>query len=252
MITLTTDFQGDYYVAEMRGVIDKVNEKSRIVDVTHTITRHSIIEGSFILSRIWRHFPSGTIHVGIVDPDVGGDRNPIAVETDYCFFVGPDNGLFSLALENQRIKKIVEIDAANIRKTAGLDSKIADTFHGRDIFAPAAALLDKGQRMENLGRLTEELHRLRIPDGTVLHVDGFGNIVVYDRREFNVGDKLNIRHDDNNVTALFAKTFSYVKEGEVVVLKGSHGFLEVDVNQGSAAEKLGVNIGDTLIIENAV
>jgi len=250
IITLTTDFGGGYYVGEMKGVIKKVNPQADVVDITHSVSRHNVVEGAFILSRIWRHFPKNTIHVGVVDPQVGSARKALAVETDYCMFIGPDNGLLRWALKDQQIVRIIELDASTIQSKAGL-KELSSTFHGRDVFAPAASLLTKGVDMDFLGRRLEDIGKLDIREDTVVHVDGFGNIVTTIAREIPVGAKVRIIHGKERFEAVSVKRFSDAKPGQLIVLTGSHGLVEVDVSQGSAAERLNAKVGDEIRVDYA-
>jgi len=137
IITLTTDFgESDPYGAIMKGVILSINPNATIIDVTHQIPAHSIKEGGMIIKESYTYFPLGTVHVGVVDPGVGGKRRPIAVLVDNHFFVGPDNGLFSIIIETQR-----HADVIHLKETKYWMNSISPTFHGRDIFAPVAAHL---------------------------------------------------------------------------------------------------------------
>jgi len=250
IITLTSDFGSGYYVGEMKGVIKKVSPQVELIDITHHVSRHDTAEGAFILSRIWRHFPKNTIHVAVIDPGVGTDRRGVAVETDYCFLIGPDNGLLRWALMGQSIVRIVELDVQVIQQRTGL-GQVSSTFHGRDVFAPAAALLSKGVDLGNLGRRINDIKGLDIREDTVVHVDGFGNVVTTIAKEIPAGSKVKVYHGARQYEAVSVKTYAEAEVGRIVVLSGSHGLIEVGLNMGSAAEKLGIAVGDKIRVEHA-
>jgi len=146
IITLTSDFGlKDSYGAEMKAAILGIRPDAVIVDVTHLVDKFNVRSGAFALASAAPHFPDGTVHVAVVDPTVGTQRRPIAIETKRGFFVGPDNGLLVLAAEAQSIMRIHEIDSRRF-----MLPHVSSTFHGRDIFAPAAAHLANGVAIESL------------------------------------------------------------------------------------------------------
>jgi S-adenosyl-L-methionine hydrolase (adenosine-forming) len=246
-IALTTDFGDSHYVGEMRGVIKKVNQAAEILDVTHSVEPHNVVGGAFILSRVFRHFPKNTVHVAVVDPGVGGGRKALAIETDYCFMLGPDNGILRWALRDQQVVRAVALDPVRVQKLAGL-SEVSATFHGRDVFAPAAALLTKGVDLSMMGERVQDIAALELMEDAVVHVDRFGNIITTVAREIEPGTKVTVVHNELRYEAVFVRTFGDAQPGELIVLSGSHGLLEVDVNQGSAAQRLGAKAGDRLSI----
>jgi S-adenosylmethionine hydrolase len=250
LITLMSDFGFSHYVGEMKGVVKKVNPKAETIDVTHSITRHNILEGAFILSRIWRHFPKNTVHVVVVDPGVGSDRRALAVETDYCMLVGPDNGILRWALKDQEVVRAVALDAGEVQERAGLEG-LSPTFHGRDVFAPAAALISKGVDVDTLGARVEDIEKLDIREDVIVHIDGFGNIVTTVAKEIPPGTNVVVSHAGMRHEANAVKTFSDAGSGQLIVLVGSHGLLEVDVARGNAADALAASTGDDIRIENA-
>jgi len=147
IITLLTDFgTEDYYVASMKGVILKINPRCTLIDITHHVSPHDIKEGAFLLANAYSFFPKGTIHLSVVDPGVGGPRNPILIVTTNYFFVGPDNGLFLFALKREKVKKVVALTNQKY-----FLSQMSTTFHGRDLFAPVAAHLSLGVKPEAFG-----------------------------------------------------------------------------------------------------
>ncbi len=247
IITLTTDFgEKDFYLGQMKGVILGLNENVGIVDITHEISAHNILQGAFIFSQIWKYFPKGTIHLGVVDPGVGSSRKGIIIETSWCFFIGPDNGLFSLAVREQKIKKIIEIDGKKVKEISGLE--ISRTFHGRDIFAPVAALLGKGHKAEEFGKEIRQLKKLKLKENEVIYIDHFGNLVASISKKFREGQGVILKHRNKKIKARMVRTFSEGNLGEFLLLRGSHGFLELDLKEESAAKKLKAEVGDKIMV----
>lgn len=251
IITLTTDFgHRDPYVAMMKGVILSINPPAGIVDITHGIPAGSIREGSSIIKEAYRYFPPGTVHVGVIDPGVGGNRRPIAVVSGNHFFVGPDNGLFWPIIEAHPRTEVIHLT----EKRYWMDT-ISSTFHGRDIFAPVAAHLSRetdphllGEKINNPVVLTSPLIR-REHDmlvGEVIRVDHFGNLIT------NItGEELGEFHASEGpivtIGGLALKgihtTYDDVSEGEPLALIGSSDVLEIAVNRGSAIADLGDECG---------
>ena len=182
MITLTSDFGlKDPYVAEMKGVILTINPQANIIDVTHSIEKFNIREGAFILASAAPYFPKDTIHLAVIDPIVGTERRSILIQTKRGFFVGPDNGVLMLAAQNQGIEHLYELSNPKFMLT-----KVSSTFHGRDVFAPAAAHLDRGVKPSEFGPEITEAATIKFPSvvrrnssliGEVWHIDDFGNII---------------------------------------------------------------------------
>ncbi|NJD99699.1 hydroxide adenosyltransferase [Thermococcus sp. LS1] len=249
MITLTTDFglKGPY-VGEMKVAMLRVNPGAVLVDVTHSVTRHSIIEGSFVMEQVVKYSPKGTVHVGVIDPGVGTSRRAIIIEGEQ-FLVVPDNGLATLPMKHIKPRAAYEIDFEKIKRFTGW--RISSTFHGRDIFGPAGALLDAGHSPEELGREIplESLIRLEVEpkkEGEiwklkVIYIDDFGNVILNleDYRRPKAVELI-----DFELLIPYLETYGLVKPGELLALPGSHDYLEIAVNQGSAAERLGLKVGD--------
>jgi hypothetical protein len=251
IITLTTDFGGaDHFTGAMKGVILSIAPTARIVDLSHEIPAYSISEGAFVIAESYRYFPKKTVHVAVVDPGVGSTRRPLLVEAGGQIFVGPDNGIFGLIYAREERVKVREI--TNRRYTRKDPSA---TFHGRDVFAPAAAHLARGVRPAAFGPLIQDYLRPRLEKplrtghrvwtGTVLKVDRFGNLIT----NFHISDFPSIAERPFVMIAgvsrveTFVKTFSDCPMGELAVLAGSSGYLEVVSNQGSAARLLGCGAG---------
>ena len=250
MITLTSDFGlKDPYVAEMKGVILTINPEATIVDVSHGVKKFDIRMGAFILASAAPYFPKGTVHLTVVDPGVGTARRAIVVVTKLGFFVGPDNGVLMLAAHNQEIIQIHELANPKL-----MLPQVSSTFHGRDIFAPAAAHLDMGVEPSEFGALITDAVA---PDfasvtwrngsliGEVLHVDCFGNIITNIRqKEIAQVNIINVKLRNLSLNLTLSKTYAQAKPEEPIALVGSHGFLEIALNQGNAAEKFRVKDGD--------
>jgi S-adenosylmethionine hydrolase len=260
IVTLTTDFGlKDPYVAEMKAAILGICPNAVIVDVTHEIAKFNIRMGAYMLASAVPHFPDGSVHVAVVDPGVGTRRRPIAVQTKRSFFVGPDNGILVLAAAKQGIESIHEL--ANPRFML---PNVSSTFHGRDVFAPAAAHLLNGVKLAEFGPEIREVAKAEFAKvtrkkgvlvGEVLHVDGFGNIITNinqrDAAQNRVKDEVNVELAGNKLRLKFCKAYGEAKPQETLALIGSHGFLEISVNQGNAAERFKTKAGDTVTVSPA-
>jgi hypothetical protein len=245
IITLLTDFgTADGYVAEMKGVILGLAPDVRIVDATHDIPPQDVEFGRLSLARYWRRFPALTVHLAAVDPGVGSTRAAIAVESDGRFLVGPDNGLLSPALLCRGARAVqLPVPASASR-----------TFHGRDIFAPAAAALATGTPLDYLGtpidaplvRRTPPAHQR--PDGTVegqvLTVDRFGNAIT------NLVARRGVLEVDGRRLRIVA-TYADGADGEPFALAGSGGLLEIAVRDGNAAELLALGRATPVLLHPA-
>jgi len=255
MITLTTDFGlKDPYVAEMKAVILGICPNAVIVDITHEIAKFNIRMGAYVLASAVPYFPEGAVHVGVVDPGVGTRRRPIVIQTKQSFFVGPDNGLLVLAAEKQGIMRIHEL--ANPRFML---PKVSHTFHGRDVFAPAAAHLMNGVKPEEFG---PEIRKAVQPEfakvtqkngalvGEVLHVDGFGNIITNinekEVTQSHVKAEVSVDLAGHKLKLKLCQAYGETKPHTPLALIGSHGFLEISINQGSAAKKFETKPGDKI------
>ena len=256
LITLTTDFgTSDYYVGALKGVILRLAPDVRIVDLSHHLPPRDILAGAFLLRHAATEFPPGTIHLAVVDPGVGGIRLPMVLVSRNFIWVGPDNGLFSFALDD-RPWLAYQI---TLSPSAG-DAEVCPTFHGRDLFAPTAARLAAGHPAEEVGPPISAPTRLAqahpsrkdgVIEGQVIHVDRFGNLVT------NIADsdiepwggrEVRIRLGGCVLQGM-STTYSDVDEGDTLALIGSSRLLEIAINAGSAAEDLGVNRGDAVTVE---
>ncbi len=261
IITLTTDFgTRDTYVGQMKGVILAVAPVARIVDITHEIPPQDIVAGALAIESALDAFPKGTVHVGVVDPGVGTARNAIAVKTPDALFVGPDNGLLTAALAHANQWEAVALTNASLHR-----EPVSATFHGRDIFAPAAAHLAMGTALAKLGESVDTLQKLDLPepepepepegDGLalrVLSVDRFGNLITnLTRRQFDdwraqSGAPKATLSVAGETIGTVSTTFADVEPGRLVAYFGSGGRLEVAVRNGDAASRLGAG-RDTVV-----
>ena len=257
VITLTTDFGlRDPYVGEMKAVILSINPNATIVDITHMIEKFNIRMGAYVLASASPHFPKGTIHMAIVDPGVGTKRRPLLIHTKHDFYIGPDNGVLTLAAKNQGIKHIYEISNRRL-----MLPKVSNTFHGRDIFAPAAAHLTEGIAPTEFGpeireimtpRFAKVIKRENMFVGEVIHVDNFGNIITnFSAKELesmDIKETVKIMLQNTKLKLRLCKAYGEAKPQKPLAIIGSHNFLEISVNQGSAAENFRVKSGDRVII----
>jgi S-adenosyl-L-methionine hydrolase (adenosine-forming) len=254
-ITLTTDFgTKDHYVGVMKGVIKSIHPDANIIDITHEIGFADIFAASYILKVSHRYFPDNAIHVVVVDPGVGSTRRSIAVRTEKGIFVGPDNGCLTSILD-----LYADAETRMIENTDLMLDYVSNTFHGRDIFAPAAAHLAKGIRFADLGMRITEPNRLTFPsfkiesgkfNSAIQYIDKFGNIITninYRDHLLKVGEDILLEFPDK-FTAKTAATFSAVKQGELAVVPGSSGYYEIIVNQGSAADMVKAVPGQSVIL----
>lgn len=242
IITLLTDFgTSDGYVAEMKGVLLTHAPEATLVDVTHDVAAHDVECGRLALARYWRRFPPGTVHVAVVDPGVGGRRDALAVASEGRFLLGPDNGLLSPALLAGGVRAV----------RLPVPSRAAPTFHGRDVFAPAAARLALGASLDALGeaatdpvvRRTPEPRRLSdgSVEGTVIAIDRFGNaitnLLTHGGGEIAVsGRSLPLR-----------RVYVDGAAGEALALVGSNGLIEIAVREGRADRVLGLARGERVV-----
>lgn len=254
MVALYTDFGlRDVYAGVLRGVVTAVSPEASVLDVTHGIPPGDLYAGAFALLSAVPHLPRGTIHVTVVDPGVGGERDVVAVRAGGHTFVAPDNGVVAPVVEALG----GATDLRTVRNERLQRAQVSRTFHGRDIMGPVAAHLVRGIDFALVGPLREELAELpdfsptvgadRV-DGRVLHVDHFGNIVTNLLPRELGGGEWTLSLGGGSVSR-WGETFSDVESGELVVYTGSVGFVEVAVRDGSAAERLSVGNGDPVVAE---
>jgi S-adenosyl-L-methionine hydrolase (adenosine-forming) len=256
-IALLTDFGGqDVYVGVMKGVIVSINTQIPIIDLTHEIPPQNLIAGRFALLSAYAYFSADTVYIAVVDPGVGSRRRGVAIKFARGFLVGPDNGLFSGILSEQKAIAAVELTNNLYWRTPNPSR----TFHGRDIFASVGAHIANGVNLQELGREipVDSLVSLSLPQvaianeqitGCIQYIDRFGNLVT-NISEKNAEKKL---LTDSQVTIKeriipWGQTYSDGRSQELIALIGSHGYLEIAVNCGNAQQKLQVQLGEKVIL----
>ncbi len=234
----------------MKGVILGIQPNAQIIDVSHEVPRHSVAEAAFLIDEACRWFPRRTIHVVVVDPGVGSARRPVLVQAGGHIYVGPDNGIFSMVRARDAKNRVREITNEKL-----MLPQVSRTFHGRDIFAPVAAHLAKSATPASVGKLIADALQLRLalPEqtnkrvwtGAVIKVDHFGNLIT----NFRLPEFEHVRVNPFEVAIGFEKihrlalNYAECAPGEPFVIEGSSGYLEVCLNQASAAAKLGCGVG---------
>jgi S-adenosylmethionine hydrolase len=240
MIVLLTDFGLGEYVGVMKAVIYNVNPNATIVDLCHDISPQNIVEASWILKNNYSYFPDGSVFCCVVDPGVGSERKAITVKTKRNYFVAPDNGLLWETLNEQDIIEIREL---------AVPENVSRTFHGRDLFAKAAAEIDLG-RFENLGRKIDKIKQFRLHledrEGTVVRIDRFGNIITNlkssHKKTYSV-ETADKKHQMN-----FYPTYGAATENELFLIEGSCNTLEISLKNDNANKKLNLKPGTKIKI----
>jgi S-adenosylmethionine hydrolase len=260
LVGISSDFGlRDSYVAQMKAVILSRSPSTTIVDISHGIERHNIDQGMFVLASVTPYFPSGTIYLAVVDPGVGGSRRSLLLETERSKFVGPDNGLLVLAAEKEGIVNVYELDESRYHI-----NKFSSTFHGRDIFAVAVGDIASGNAPSDVASqisdyvkpmIIEPKIRSNQIDAIALHIDYFGNVVtnisqrILQRYKIDFGYKMKIKVKAITKEIDFCKTYSDVASGQLLATIGGHGYLELSINQGNAAEHIDLKNGDKLLVQ---
>ena len=255
IITLTTDFgDKDGFVGTMKGVIWGIFPEAQIADITHAISPQNVLEGAYALWRAYSYFPAGTVHIAVIDPGVGSNRRPIAAKVGTHYFVGPDNGLFTLMYEDTQKGgwsiEIVEL----VNKQYWLQN-ISHTFHGRDIFAPVAAHLARGAPFLELGVPIQDPIQIPLPKpekttkgwrAQIVAIDHFGNCttnlpaqVVTGRGEITIHL---LGHTIDGIVPYYGRK----NTGELIALVDSENYIEIAIVNGNASDSLGVKVGDIL------
>jgi S-adenosylmethionine hydrolase len=226
----------------MKGAILSVNPRATVIDMTHAVRPFAVLQGAFLLDSAWRSFPAGTVHVAVVDPGVGTNRKAVALRAADHYFVGPDNGLFTFLSEP--ISESVELPTP---------PEASPTFHGRDVFGPAAARISTGAALGELGSERRQ-EPIRLPEAwaskvgeawraIALHCDHFGNVItnlpIRALARIKAVNSLKVRTVD---------TYEEAESNELVALVGSSGRIEFALRQGSAANKLHLAPGDSLVV----
>jgi S-adenosyl-L-methionine hydrolase (adenosine-forming) len=258
IITLTTDYgTNDHLVGVLKGAILTINPEVTIVDITHNVLAHDILDGALTIGHAYKYFPSKTIHLVIVDPGVGTSRRPVLVAGDQHYFVAPDNGVLSSVYDQSEALYVWNIISEHYFR-----QPVSNTFHGRDIFAPVAAWLSKSWQTASFGESITDFVRFSIPKpkaagntvkGIVLKLDHFGNLVTNltatDAPAFTAQDGKFTIHVGNGQVTKMVPTFASGAAGEAVALIGSSGYIEIAVNKGNAGKLLGASRGMEVTVE---
>ncbi len=240
MIVLLTDFGQSEYVGVMKGVVYNTAPDAKIVDLCHTVSPQNIIQASWILKNNYKYLPQGAVFCCVVDPGVGTDRKALAVKTDKYYFVGPDNGLLWETLKDQ---KIIEI------KNLAIPENASRTFHGRDVFAKAAAKIELGN-FKSIGESLGAIEKLEFyrqgTKGLIVHIDRFGNIVTnlpkLDKNEYHIAIA------GNTYTMQYYPSYETAKADEPFLIEGSNKTLEISLRKGSANDRLHFVVGSIIEI----
>lgn len=254
IITLLTDFgTQDTYVGAMKGVIATLCPTGRTIDLTHAIPPQDVVAARFNLLSAYPYFPAGTVHLAVVDPGVGTHRRAIALQTDQAFLVGPDNGLFSGFVDQTPILTAVELTNPDYWRVPNP----SPTFHGRDIFAAAAAHLAQGVAIDSLGTAIapDSLVGLDLPptvtteegvQGVIQYIDRFGNAITTIPATAVGPDPWQVTLAPLTIPGV--ATYSDVDPAKPLALIGSHGYVEIAINQGSAQGQLQIAVGMGVVL----
>ena len=252
IVTFTTDFgSGDGYAGAMKGVVLSLAPAAQLVDITHGVPPMDVAAGAVALAQAASLFPPGTIHIAVVDPGVGGERADILIEAGGSLFIGPDNGVLSIAARPPR--RIYRIESSMFRR-----DPVSPTFHGRDVFAPTAGRLAAGAHAADAGPAIDAIVELSSPplhkqggimEGQVIHVDSFGNLITSLPAELLAAGgggaevAIEVEGTEGRFRPVFGRTFSDVPSGALIGYIGSGGHLEIARRDGSAAARVGASRG---------
>jgi S-adenosylmethionine hydrolase len=267
-IAILTDYGlKDPYVGMVKAVINRINPQAVVIDITHEVPKYRVDVGAFILKTSYKYFRKGTIFLAVVDPEVGTTRKGVVIRTKNYVFVGPNNGLLTPAALDDTVEGVYEIRMDSVRLW-----EVSETFHGRDIFAPVAALISIKTPIESLCNPLplNELVVIDVPprkpefkDGQVItkvfYIDDFGNLILDQRLEdilevlkAGLGDDLIIKSKGREYRARITRTFAEVCEGCIAIYRNSLGLAEVGVFKGNASKALGIYEGDVIRIGKAL
>jgi S-adenosylmethionine hydrolase len=249
LVTLTTDFGlSDHYVGVMKGVILRCHPGARIVDLCHLVEPYDLTGACLTLAASYSYFPPGTVHVVVVDPGVGGPRRAILAEAGEWLFLAPDNGVLELVYRRHAAR------VRELRHEQFALEPLSHTFHGRDVFAPAAGLLAKGTPAEELGDPIQDFVRLPLPgprpiagqgiEGIVLKVDRFGNLIT-NLQPGDLPPAFVLTVGEAKVRTL-RPAYEDAAPGEMFTIIGSSGYVEISINQGSAADAAQAGAGSVV------
>lgn len=258
-IALITDFgEEDFYVGATKGAMLSVNPEANIVDITHYIPKHDIRTASFIIANAAETFPEGSIFIAVIDPGVGTKRRCISLRTENgLYFIGPDNGVFTLPAEKFGVDEVREVSNREL-----MMSDVSSTFHGRDIMAPVGAHLSIGTEFSRVGPEIKDMELLEIESpkisggkiqGKILRIDDFGNLVTNVKEDLikelgGPGTTFKIQIEGEELEVPFVETFGEVPKGEKLCYLGSANLLEIAKNQENLADGLNLEKEDELNI----
>ncbi len=259
IVTLTTDFGPGAYVGAMKGAILSIDSELTIVDLDHNVRPHDVRHGAFVLYSAVPYFPFA-VHVGVVDPGVGTKRRAIVAVCEGALLVGPDNGLMIPAARRLGLKEVREITNRKLGRP-----ELSDTFHGRDLFAPAAAHLLSGTKIKDVGPVVKDFVDLDfgVPkkrkggfEGVVITYDRFGNIVTnipqsVVEKAWSFGDRLAVAIGGYEMTVPFVRTYGIVAPGDFLATMASSGFLEISRRESNAASQLEATVGMPVVVTKA-
>jgi len=260
IITILSDFGGDdEYVGVMKGVILSICPSVSIVDITHQIDPQDIVQAAYLIPASYRFFPEGTVHLIVVDPGVGGQRDILALAHAGHVFIAPDNGVLTLLMNREKSDTIVRIRNADY-----FIKPVSDTFHGRDIFAPIGAHIVNGTRLEELGTKTDIEDLVHLEDlncqlsetgelvGKIVSIDRFGNLItnidsntLMEYRKTDPNSRLQVCISSHAITGL-SRTYANADPSSPLALIGSRNHLEIAVNGGSAKQYFKAHKGDVV------
>jgi S-adenosylmethionine hydrolase len=255
LITLTTDFgYVDPFVGIMKGVIARINPQAQIVDISHGVPPQNIMAAALMLRHAVSYFPPGTIHLAVVDPGVGSERRPLLVECEGNYFIGPDNGVLSLALENKQPTCLVHLS-----NPAYHLQPVSATFHGRDVFAPVAAYCSLGVDPSAFGAALDNFVRVNWPsvmksdnaiEGEIVYIDRFGNLFTNVREQDLTGfrrEHVSVRLGEVTIHGL-ASNYASARGEKFVAIINSWRLLEIASRNDSAQRRTSAKIGDKVQI----
>ena len=259
VVGLLTDFGlRDHYVGVMKAVMDSACPGVRIIDITHEVESQNVHQGAYYLWASYRHFPAGAVIVAVVDPGVGSSRGIIGVKTNKHTLLAPDNGLLELVVWEEKVTEATMIRKEKAATRSILPRTISPTFHGRDIFAPLAAHLVQGTRLETLGAKTRVIlgqspfvaRESPETKAKVLHVDKFGNIITNIRNDVpGVRSHLLTLRVGKRQIKTWTENYESVARGKACLMVGSSGLVEIVMNRRSAASYLGLKQADPLLLQ---
>lgn len=249
VITLISDFGDRFAQSQVELAVHSINPEVKFLVVSNEVTPFSILEGAFLLAKSYKFSPRESVHMAVVDPGVGSERKGLVIRTQNYWFVGPDNGLLHPAAKDDGIAEIFAIDESKLNLTG------FNTFHGRDVFAPAAARLSLGEDPVNFAQPIREtdITAYDLDPHQVAHIDRFGNIkLTTEPNGFKAGDQIVVDLTTGRILIPYCRSFANVPPGDLLVYQGSHGTLEIASNCRSAAQLLQVSVGQRLVLSSLI